>query len=1534
MTSNTVKIAAATGAIDPTWQPAVAGMISALAVSGNSLFIGGIFNSVGGQARDGLAKVSTLSAGSVDATWYPSPSSPSQGNHIRSLAVSGSSLFVGGIFFDYSGATYLAKISTSGVGTVDQTWTPQPAGYPNNISIDGTDVFVAGSCVEIGGYRRNNLFRFVTATGDTDPTWNPNVDGTVYALAVGGNNLFAGGFFNNIGTQGVSNLAKISTTGVGIANATWIPNPNGLIRDIATNGTDVFVGGNYTSIGGQARAGLAKVSAAGGGTVNTLWNPAPNGLTNPGFPTTYGRFKFILNGSNLFVAGESVFAATIGGQPCVGITKLSTTGAGNADPSWAVNFYAGYAQSVVYDMASNGTDLFAIGNFYATTDALTNSNGHLQFGTAKISMATGLIDPAWIWEGTEGFTPQALAISGNDLYFVVGGGHGIKKVSGAAPGVEDPSWYASPYIANIPLYSRMSVSGNKLFVGGEFMAGNNTPAPLAYSKRSLMVFGITTSTVAPTAFTAQTPTSGTVSNPYSYTFVANGTPTPTYAVLSGTLPPGLTLAPNGVLSGTPTTAGTFGPIVVRATNAGGSVDTAPFSITIYPAVAVPTITCTAIASTGGNVVVINGTNFTGATAVTFGGVNASSFTVNSSTQISATVNWGSTNGSYAVTTPGGSASCAMFTYQPTPPIITSINPAFGVSPAAVTLSGSNFLGTTQVTFGGVPATIVSVTNSKIVVTLGVGTVASTPLVVAATKADGTATLTGFVYSNVPPIPNVTAFTPLCGTTGTVVTINGTGFSGAKSVRFGGTPAAFVIDSDTQVRATVGSGSTGAVTVTSLSGTNSFGTFTYNPLPTISAFSPNDPDPNTVMTITGTNFTGGCGATVQNLYLGGQLIPPANYTVVSPTQISVTVPPTASTGTIQIIRTDNSNATRTGFLFNAPRPISFTPISGTIGTAVVITGSNFSGTSGAGGVRINGVNAASYTVDSDTQITAYPAASTGLSGTITVTNSKGNGSAGTFTFTPPPIVDGFYASYGSTGATVTLYGRHFTGAFQVKFGGTLGTITSVSAGQIVAEVGAGASGAVSVTTPGGVGSRNAFRFATTPLAAPTITTVTPQPVSQQDGTLTINGTNLNTATAVLLNGVPLRFVGTPTATQVQVTVPVGSVSGNIVVYTHGGTVTNAVTVLPLPTLTSFTPTTGPTGTVVTITGSGFLGTSGAANVRFGATNASSYTVVNDNTITATVAAGATGLVRVVTPGGTVFSATNFTYVPPTPAPTITGFTPDIAATGTLVTITGTNFTGATQVRFGGTNAASYTVVNATTITATVAAGATGNVSVVTPGGTATFATYPFTYLTSPLPSITSFTPVSGPVGTVITVTGQNLTGTTRMTIGGALVTAFTVNSNTQITATVPAGAITGKVVVFKEAVVPVQSAQSATDFTVVTTLLFAKNPSENGALIQSSLTSVESTTFANGVTVYPNPTVETLTVQVPVETSAARSSSIRSVRIVVMNLLGERLANITEPVRSDATMMSTTIDVHALPSGTYLLEVHNGSTRSIARFVKN
>ena len=168
-----------------------------------------------------------------------------------------------------------------------------------------------------------------------------------------------------------------------------------------------------------------------------------------------------------------------------------------------------------------------------------------------------------------------------------------------------------------------------------------------------------------------------------------------------------------------------------------------------------------------------------------------------------------------------------------------------------------------------------------------------------------------------------------------------------------------------------------------------------------------------------------------------------------------------------------------------------------------------------------------------------------------------------------------------------------------------------------------------------------------------------------------------------------------------------------------------------------------------------------------------------------------------------------------APTITSFSPTCGPVGTVVTITGTGFNDApspvSSVTFNGTAATMFTVASDTQITATVPTGATtGAIAVMDSEGTATSTTN-FTVGTGTAPTITSFTPTSGPVGTVVTITGTGLTGACAVGFGTILATTFTVDSATQITATVPTAALTGPIVVLT----PNGSATSTTNFEVTT-----------------------------------------------------------------------------------------------------------------------
>ena|SRR5579859_6453262 len=126
-------------------------------------------------------------------------------------------------------------------------------------------------------------------------------------------------------------------------------------------------------------------------------------------------------------------------------------------------------------------------------------------------------------------------------------------------------------------------------------------------------------------------------------------------------------------------------------------------------------------------------------------------------------------------------------------------------------------------------------------------------------------------------------------------------------------------------------------------------------------------------------------------------------------------------------------------------------------------------------------------------------------------------------------------------------------------------------------------------------------------------------------------------------------------------------------------------------------------------------------------------------------------------------------------------------GKTVGILGQGFTGATTVSFNGTPA-TFNISSDTYLTAVVPNGATtGPVMVTTTTGSLK-SNRKFLVI----PTIASFAPLSGPVGTSVVITGTSFTGATVVSFGGVPATSFSVDSDSQITATVPTGAVTGKI----------------------------------------------------------------------------------------------------------------------------------------------
>ena len=352
---------------------------------------------------------------------------------------------------------------------------------------------------------------------------------------------------------------------------------------------------------------------------------------------------------------------------------------------------------------------------------------------------------------------------------------------------------------------------------------------------------------------------------------------------------------------------------------------------------------------------------------------------------------------------------------------------------------------------------------------------------------------------------------------------------------------------------------------------------------------------------------------------------------------------------------------------------------------------------------------------------------------------------------PPVIAGFSPTNGPAGTSVTITGAKFNSASSVQFGGVNAAAFSVnSSTQIVATVAAGAlTGPITIATPSGsASSANNFIVSSLPAIASFL------PAAGNVGSvIVISGANLTGATAVSFGGVPAITFTVDSAVQISATVPAGAVTGKIGVTVGANTAQSGTvfTVTTLPVITGFSPTSGGVGATITISGANFLG---ATAVAFNGIPAGNKFILSSTQLTANVPAGAsTGPISVTTVSGSGQSITSFVVIP---APSISGLSPSTGSAGTVVSITGNNFAGATAVTFNGLNAPSFDLPSSSQIIATAPPGVTtGPIAVITPGGTGVSASA-FVALAAPgNDSFASAQIISGASGTI---SGNNTAAT--------------------------------------------------------------------------------------------------------------------------------------------------------------------------------
>lgn len=629
---------------------------------------------------------------------------------------------------------------------------------------------------------------------------------------------------------------------------------------------------------------------------------------------------------------------------------------------------------------------------------------------------------------------------------------------------------------------------------------------------------------------------------------------------------------------------------------------------------------------------------------------------------------------------------------------------------AVEVPGDAKTGLIRIDAPGLSGAIVSVTSDQIFTFVAAPTITTVE-----NTTEGAASIEGFTF----------------GLVGNEVTITGANFETATLVTIGNATVAranaeeniegFTVNTEgTQIVFTIPATvttSTGIVKVNTLGGEATWdGTFDVILKPVITTVEPIRGPRGGKVAIKGSNLK----YVSEVVFLGENGSPDAEDARVtftmpnatSDTTLTFVIPANAETGALLVINSADETETAVFTIVRNPEILTMTPTEGAAGTEVTLTGYNFLNEVEAGGtttVTFVGENAttipaSTLDITSDSTMT-FNVPVGAITGVITVSNSFGSDTSEEFFIYQLPTITSFTPERGIVGNQVEITGTNFyaEGMVVTFLGDEDETANPVVATDIIVDV---LNQKITATVPNGASSGRLMVSNTAGNSLPstdsyevvtTATILSFDPIEGKAATpatvVTIDGWLMQNVTFVGFNGVKSPIVSRATdGSSITVAVPTGATTGTLALYegTEGETLvdtsTDIFTVIPEPSIYSFTPTSGVGGTEVTITGTNF---EGITEILFNKAEVEDLTgivlstvVINNVTyqeFTVNVPADATtGPITIIARGGTVESSTDFVV----PVPVEITFTPSESYADQLVTISGKYFTGATEVDFNG------------------------------------------------------------------------------------------------------------------------------------------------------------------------------------------------------------------------------------------------------------
>lgn len=302
--------------------------IRSLVVTRRMVIVGGKFATVGGQKRNNIAAVDPVTGGVM--AWDPSARGADANDDgvVRTLAASDSTVYVGGDFKFIGGQARAYLVALDVVSGRVTSWNPQPDAGLWSLTLSGNTLYAGGWFTTIGGQARNKMAALDVATG-TATDWNPNANGPARSLVVSGDMVYAGGWFTSVN----GNLPRVGIAALDVATGKvrdWNPGIEGSVGALAMSGDILYIGGSFMSVGGQGRGSLAAVDTRTGAL--TTWNPGAYVVDYKGDTTEAEISALLISGNKTYVGGNF---SSVGNQPHRGIVALDLA-SGRPD-AWDAN---------------------------------------------------------------------------------------------------------------------------------------------------------------------------------------------------------------------------------------------------------------------------------------------------------------------------------------------------------------------------------------------------------------------------------------------------------------------------------------------------------------------------------------------------------------------------------------------------------------------------------------------------------------------------------------------------------------------------------------------------------------------------------------------------------------------------------------------------------------------------------------------------------------------------------------------------------------------------------------------------------------------------------------------------------------------------------------------------------------------------------------------------------------------------------------------------------------------------------------------